>query len=200
MLPVPTSLEYYGKIEQKVRCLLFDIYGTLFISWSGDIGIAKKTSQQTENLEKLLKKFGIRTSPQAVLDELFTAIEIMHESLRQKGIDHPEVVIENIWMHVLGIDNVSQARAFAVEFEWIVNPVYPMPHLKKMLSACRKSKVLMGIISNAQFYTPYLFDWFLNASPEDLGFVPELTFYSWLYGHNPLFVFMRTCQTLDIHV
>jgi putative hydrolase of the HAD superfamily len=37
----------------------------------------------------------------------------------------------------------------------------------------------MGIISNAQFYTPYLFKWFLDFAPEDLGFDPELVFYSY---------------------
>lgn len=183
LVPIPTPLQHYGKLEHRIRCVLFDVYGTLFISGTGDIGIAKRASQHAEKLEKLLKKFGIRSSPQAVLDGLFTEIEITHESLRQKGINYPEVVIENIWMRVLDVDDVSRARAFAIEFEWIVNPVYPMPHLKEVLAACRELKVLMGIISNAQFYTPYLFNWFLNSSPEDLGFAPELTLYSWSCGY-----------------
>lgn len=190
LVPIPTSIRYDGKLEHKIRCVLFDIYGTLFISGSGDIGIAKKTSQQTEKLAKLLKKFGFRTSPQAVFCELFTEIEKTHESLRQKGIDYPEVVIEKIWMQVLGIKNVSEARVFAAEFEWIVNPAYPMPHLKEILSACRELGMSMGIISNAQFYTPYLFNWFLNSNPEDLGFDPDLTLYSWSCGHAKPSTFM----------
>ena len=41
----------------------------------------------------------------------------------------------------------------------------------------------MGIISNAQFYTLYLFDWFLNGEPKDLGFVAELIFLSYRLKH-----------------
>lgn len=181
--PIPTPLRYSGKLQQRIQCVLFDIYGTLFISGSGDIGIAKMAFEQTEKLEKLCVKFKINRPPQAVLDELFSAIKETHECQRQKGIDYPEVVIENIWMRVLGIRDVSAARAFAVEFEWIVNPVYPMPHLLKMLAACRDMNVLMGIISNAQFYTPHLFNRFLDSSTQDLGFDPDLTFYSYACGY-----------------
>ena len=41
----------------------------------------------------------------------------------------------------------------------------------------------MGIISNAQFFTPYLFNWFLDSSPGDLGFKSDLIFYSYKSGH-----------------
>ena len=39
----------------------------------------------------------------------------------------------------------------------------------------------MGIISNAQFYTPWLFRWFLNEDPQGLGFDSDLIFYSYCY-------------------
>jgi putative hydrolase of the HAD superfamily len=93
------------------------------------------------------------------------------------------VEIDRIWTRVLEIDDHDAARAFAVEFELIVNPVYPMPNLEKMLSGCKKSKVLLGIISNAQFFTPYLFNWFLDSNLEDLGFQSDLIFYSYKSGH-----------------
>jgi putative hydrolase of the HAD superfamily len=40
----------------------------------------------------------------------------------------------------------------------------------------------MGLISNAQFYTPLLFKWFLGVFPENLGFDADLTVYSYRYG------------------
>ena len=43
--------------------------------------------------------------------------------------------------------------------------------------------MLLGIISNAQFYTPFLFDLFLGVNPARLGFDPDLIFFSYQYGY-----------------
>jgi putative hydrolase of the HAD superfamily len=188
--PVPTSLTPSGKLEEKIEVILFDLYGTLFISRSGDIGMAKKKSPQTEKLEKLLQKFGIKKDPQSILNRFYAAIENQHELLKEQGVDFPEVEIDQIWMRVLEIDDLESVRAFAVTFELVANPVYPMPNLETMLSACRDSNVLMGIISNAQFYTPYLFNWFLGSPPENLGFCPDLILYSYKFGYAKPSTFM----------
>jgi putative hydrolase of the HAD superfamily len=73
-----------------------------------------------------------------------------------------------------------------------------MPNLEKMLSACKKSKILLGIISNAQFYTPYLFEWFLDSNLRDLGFHQDLTIFSYKSGHaKPSeFMFKYTAEKL----
>jgi putative hydrolase of the HAD superfamily len=196
--PLPTLVNPSGKLKGEVQCIIFDIYGTLFISGSGDIGIPIKEPQQAETLEKLLIKFRITKSPRSLLNDLFSTIEAAHSASKEKGIDFPEVVIEQIWMQVLENDDLETVRAFAVEFELIANPVYPMPHLKELLAGCKDLNLLMGIISNAQFYTPYLFHWFLNSSPEDLGFHPDLTLYSFKSGHAKpsAFMFQAAVDTL----
>ena len=181
--PLPTSLNPSKKLKEKIKCILFDVYGTLFISGSGDISIALQQSRLTQNLKNLLDRYQIKKKPQIVLDDFFSAIDIEHKRLKKKGVDFPEVKIDRIWMRVLEIEALDAVRAFAVEFELIVNPVYPMPNLEKVLSDCKKSKILMGIISNAQFFTHYLFNWFLDSSPEDLGFKSDLIFYSYKSGH-----------------
>jgi putative hydrolase of the HAD superfamily len=183
LLPLSTSLNSGGVIEENIRCLLFDIYGTMFISGSGDIGIARRKSQQTRYLEKLIYKYHLKKNPQTLLDDFFSVIDGEHARLKEKGVDSPEVEIERIWAKVLGLEELDDAREFAVEFEMIVNPVYPMPNLDKMLSACRQSHIQMGIISNAQFFTPYLFQWFFDSNPENLGFNRDLIFYSYKAGH-----------------
>jgi putative hydrolase of the HAD superfamily len=188
--PVSTSLASSGKLEEKIQGILFDVYGTLFISKSGDIGMAKKKSPQMEKLEKLLQQFGIKKNPKSVLNRFYAAIENQHELLKKKGIDFPEVEIDQIWMRVLETDDLERVRAFAVTFELIANPVYPMPNLGTMLSVCQDSNVLMGIISNAQFYTPYLFNWFLGSPPEHLGFHPDLILYSYEFGYAKPSTFM----------
>ncbi len=197
--PLPTHLGPSGNLKTKIHCLLFDIYGTLFVSGSGDISIVKKESHHIEKLENLLLKFGVGTPPQVVLNKLFSTIENMHNSLRKKGVDFPEVVIEQIWMSVLENDDLETVKAFAAEFELIVNPVYPMPHLKKMLSVCKDLNILMGIISNAQFYTPYLFNWFLGANTKSLGFHPDLILFSYKYGYAKpsTFLFQLAAKWLE---
>ncbi|MGD9082337.1 MAG: HAD family hydrolase [Desulfobacterales bacterium] len=188
--PLPTSLKPSGNLEEKIEAILFDLYGTLFISRSGDIGMAKKNSPQREKLEKLLQKFGTKKDSQSVLNRFYAAIENQHELLKKKGVDFPEVEIDQIWMRVLKNDNLESVREFAVTFELIANPVYPMPNLETLLSVCQDSNVLMGIISNAQFYTSYLFNWFLGSTPEYLGFHPDLILYSYKFGYAKPSTFM----------
>ncbi len=197
--PLPTPLNPSGKLEEKIQCILFDVYGTLFISGSGDISIARQQSPKTRNFDKLLDKYQIKKSPQTILNDFFVAIDSEHERLKKKGTDFPEVEIDQIWRRVLLIDDLDTVRAFAVEFELIFNPVYPMPNLEKMLSVCKNSNVLMGIISNAQFFTPYLFNWFFDSNPEDLGFNSDLIFYSYKLGHAKpsIFMFDLAAKKLD---
>ena len=182
LMPLPTSLKPGGRLKKEIKCVLFDIYGTLFISASGDIGLVDDTSPQIEAIHQLLTKYSIPKSPQTVLREFYRAIKARHGELRQKGVQFPEVNIDRIWMQVLSNNDNTVVRRFAVEFEFIVNPTCPMPNLGKMMTACRHRGRLMGIISNAQFYTAYLFKWFLGSDLKDLGFDPELVYYS--YQHE----------------
>jgi len=198
LTPLPTSFEPGGALKQKVKCVLFDIYGTLFISGSGDIGPADKKSPQIEEINHLLTQYSIRKSPQTLLNEFYRAIKTRHQELRNTGVDFPEVKIDRIWMQVLSTADTSIVRQFAVEFELIVNPVYPMPNLGKMLSACRHRNKIMGIISNAQFYTPHLFRWFLDLDLQELGFDPGLVFYSYRFEvakPSPM-LFRKAAETL----
>lgn len=181
--PLSTSLNQSGKLDNKIRCILFDVYGTLFISASGDICFTKKFVQETHKIEHLLERFKIKMNAKTLLTNFFNTVEKQHEELRQKGIDYPEIEIDQIWMRVIGSDNRERARAFALEFELIVNPAYPMPHLKEVLKELKNRHIVLGIISNAQFFTPYLFDWFLKSDLKNLGFEPNLTLFSYKFGY-----------------
>lgn len=182
MAPRPTSLSPGGRLHASVRCIMFDVYGTLLISDSGDVGTLRKQTAASEPFMRLLHRYGIQKSPESVIDDFFSRIDSDHTQKINQGIQYPEVRIEQIWMEVLGDQNSETVSRFAIEFEMIVNPVFPMPHLRKMLSACRQRKFLMGIISNAQFYTPLLFGWLLEESLEGLGFHPELIYFSFRFG------------------
>ena len=59
MHPISTGLCPMGGIKKPIDALLFDVYGTLFISASGDIGLARNRSRKSTQLQKLLKKYQI---------------------------------------------------------------------------------------------------------------------------------------------
>ena len=85
-------------------------------------------------------------------------------------------------MQVLKNDDMDAVRRFALEFEFLVNPVYPMPHLNTLLQACAQIRMPLGIISNAQFYTPMLFEIFFESDLHQMGFQNDLVFFSYRYG------------------
>lgn len=182
MSPEPTPLSAGGRLNLPVRVVLFDIYGTLLISASGDIHAAVNQPRSNERIEQLLHKYHVRHSVPDLLDAYFSTVQSAHDRMRGQGIDVPEIQVESIWMKVLQTHDLVTARRFAVEFEMIVDPTWPMPHARETIAAIRQTGIILGIISNAQFYTPHLFDLFFEASVEEMGFDPGLIFYSFIHG------------------
>lgn len=182
MEPQPTTIRPGGQLRGPLQAVVFDIYGTLFISGSGDIGIAENRFRQSAALDTLRRHFQIPWSSEQMSRKLFTAIRHQHQRLKATGVDYPEVRIDQIWQSILEWEDMDRVRAFAEAYEAIVNPTYPMPGLDQVLRRLRRRHVLMGIISNAQFFTPHLFKLFLGTTPEALGFTPELTLYSFEFG------------------
>ena len=199
MSPLPTSQTPGGSLVGKIQCIFFDIYGTLFISGSGDISVARKSSRLNQQLEHLTHKYDIGKAPQALVADLYDAIETRHRQQRDNGIDYPEVKIDDIWQQVLEINDIRRVRKFAIEYELIVNPVYPMPNLEALLKTCSQQTLPMGIISNAQFFTPLLFEWFLDARMEQLGFDSELIFlsYQWCYAKPSKALFKMAASAIN---
>ncbi len=180
--PKPTALQPSFVPKEDIRCILFDVYGTLFISETGDIGLLKTDATKQEQLNRLLNDFNLKTTPENLNESLANEINRMHTQKRGEGIDYPEVNIVEVWCSILNRLNKLtwiQLEEFAIKFELIVNPVYSMPGLRDCLHWCKKNQKVMGIISNAQFYTPMLFNWFLDADPQQLGFSDKLLFYSY---------------------
>lgn len=182
LAPKPTGLIPKGRLPAPVKCLLCDIYGTLFISASGDIGSSEFADRTADPIDRLLERYGQPFTADHVQRERFRTIQRLHDASRSQGVDYPEVIIESVWQKILTIDDASQLRRFAVEFEMITNPVWPMPGLNALLERCRSGNILLGIISNAQFFTPRLFEWLLGATPAELGFDSGLCWYSYRHG------------------
>lgn len=192
--PIPSLHPIGGRLVKPVRAILFDIYGTLFISDSGDVGTAQEKIRGTSGLGELGRHYGIDASPDQITERLFQSIRAAHERQKKAGIAYPEVKIDTVWQSILGWQDQNRIREFALDYEWTVNPSYPMPGLDETLRNIRQRGLVMGIISNAQFFTPLLFKWFLGASPTELGFTPDLIVYSYQFGEaKPSGMLFKRC-------
>lgn len=197
--PIPTEMSQGGALRGEIRAVLFDVYGTLFISAAGDISIAQEAADRNiEAVANLLGQFRIDRDASSLQNVFFAAIDREKRRLEQEGIDYPEVVIETIWKKILGIDDDAVIKRFALEYELIVNPVFPMPHSREIITALKKKDINLGIISNAQFYTPCLFSALMEDSLENLGFTDDLLFFSYAFGYGKpsLFLFERAAERL----
>ena len=165
-----------------IKAVLFDIYGTLMISASGDIGVANKLSKNDAFVAAVKSVYGFEGADvETAL--LLDGIAADHAQSRAQGILFPEVKIDEIWQGIatqLGLDSdVTLARQAAIVYECATNPVWPMPNLEPCLAAVRALDVQMGIISNAQFYTPLLFSALTEHDLTASGFDPDLRWYSY---------------------
>ncbi|MCC5805607.1 MAG: HAD family hydrolase [Opitutales bacterium] len=188
--PVPPGAAPDIRPLPGIRAALFDIYGTLVISASGDISLAEKQDRE-EAARDAFNAAGIALENDSapLAPRLHKAILAAQDERRRKGVEYPEVEIREVWDAVLnslrddGILSgapVPPARrdALAVEYECRANPVWPMPGLRETLAELRERGLVPGIVSNAQFYTPLMMESFLGAPLADLGFDPDLCVYS----------------------
>ncbi len=190
---LPTGLSPSGKPAHLVKAVLFDVYGTLFISASGDLGgirddgfISNGDNNLPESrkaLVTLMTDLELDLSPEKLLRAYARTIENEYHRLKEQGRKYPEVQIDRIWKKILGLEDLTRARQFALGFELIINPVYPMPHAGTVINKVREAGLKIGIISNAQFYTPLLFEHFCGRRPENMGFDRNLLLYSYQMGH-----------------
>lgn len=159
-----------------IRAVLFDVYGTLLISASGDIDTAGGSATQSA-LTEVLERFKIRRTPEEVQRAFRNEVTRIHAALREKH-PWPEVRVEEIWAEVLGLTGETLDR-FGVAWEAAANPVWPMPGLQPFLQTLAHLSIPLGIVSNAQFYTPLFLQALLGRALSDVGFRADLCIYSY---------------------
>lgn len=199
--PIPTGEEPRLTALPEIRAVLFDVYGTLVVSGSGDIGVSG-TTFRAEAFEAACRAAGLtcRADASEAVALLRTTIVRFQEQLREQGIDFPEVDIPAVWRAVLERLGVSLPadecrrdhllRCVAVEFECRTNPVWPMPGAAGVLRELRDRGNRLGLISNAQFYTPLMLEALFGESLDGLGIEPALCFYSYRFGRAKPGVFL----------
>jgi len=183
LAPLATGLPARGGRLSNIRGVVFDLYGTLFVSAAGELA-CHHTDDCIENFHANLRaaetKFPSGLAPAAALT---AAIHAEHARLRATGNIHPEIDILTIWRDILpAATSTAEIELIALAWECATNPVWPMPNLGPTLQCLHEAGVLLGIASNAQFFTPLLFEAFLDAPSSSLGFHPDLCRWSFQEG------------------
>jgi putative hydrolase of the HAD superfamily len=189
--PIPTDQQARLIRLPGIRAVLFDVYGTLFVSATGDI-TSSDGQARSQAMTEALEAIGFPVdgdTAQRSAEVLVEAITRTHKRLKDHGLEYPEVDIRSIVLEVLeylrarGFGREKPTRALcetvAVEYECRSNPTWPMPGLARTLLRLKERGVSLGIVSNAQFFTPLLFPALLNRSLELLGFDPGLCVWSY---------------------
>lgn len=185
--PFPTEVEAVLDPLPGIRAVVFDVYGTLICSGVGDISLSEEGSRDGI-IRELIAAQGLTVRMDGDLSVAFNdAIRRDHADAKTRGTQYPEVDIVEIWRSLFAefiegkIDD-QQLRQFACEFECRVNPVWPYPGLRETLDILRSSDTPLGIVSNAQFYSPLMIEAFLNATLSELGFDEQLLV--WSFEHR----------------
>ena len=217
--PSPTNLKPFIRSDSGIRAVVFDIYGTILVSASGDID---EFVISTENLKISLDAAGIEivrnhTEPRKILTGILgsfkEAIKSYHQSEQSENLPYPEIDILKIWEQII-MDNAKRNRlklnsplcikCFTFVFEVLSNRVYPMPGMKDVIKELADKNIPLGIISNAQFYTPVILHFFMHDKVTETEtvppFDPDLTIFSYQHRRSKpdtsLFELLKkNCQT-----
>lgn len=185
MQPEPTGISARISGRHDIRAVVFDVYGTLMISTSGDIDEAEFS---TRHILAALEESGIticNAAPdvlaQQMLDEYRAQIHRVHAEKHHEGIPWPEIDIREIWHDVFTTFRSSlvlpadsfpfDTSLFSILFELFSNPVCAMPGLHETITRLHTSGIPLGLISNAQFYTPIILEYHLAGRFDDSGTV-----------------------------
>jgi len=216
LAPVRTGEQPVLRPIEGVRAVLFDVYGTMLISGSGDVGTSATAIDSAVLAADALGDAGFallsRDAGRRAADLCEETIRAVHEERKAGGAEFPEVDITSVWRHVLdrlraesaiaGAVAESAVRGMAIEYECRTNPTWPMPGLPDVLAQLHARGIPLGIVSNSQFYTPLLFDALLGRPLQALGFEPELCVWSFevLEGKPSRRLYAKAADTLrDSH-
>ncbi len=191
MMPVPLHLSPKLPVLDEIKSVIFDVYGTLLISGSGDVGTIRKGENGNLLCRALVSAgFVIKndTACEYALSAVQRCISSHHSVLKLQGVPFPEVDILEIYSEV--IDDLLHRNMIsgkpvrmallklAVSYEILSNPLWPMPGCKETIAKLKETHVL-GIISNAQFYTPLMFKALIKQDIRGNCFREDLIYYSY---------------------
>ncbi|MEX2443710.1 MAG: HAD family hydrolase [Alkalispirochaeta sp.] len=159
-----------------IRCVAFDVYGTLLVSAAGEISTATGASRDAGPFALMTDVLRLpRTLTASVEETYYQTIDTHHQRARARGTQHPEVDIRAVWREVIGRFESPvplQSELVALSYELAANPVWPMPGALTLLQSLAHRGIRVALVSNAQFYTPLILEELLGESLESLHIRP----------------------------
>lgn len=208
-------VEYPAKSEKlyNIRAAICDVYGTLINYWKPGFSSKNERSEAIlQSFSIIIDKFGFRDilcmlnnndTPEKTLSDFYNGlIALNHEKSSKKGIIYPEVRIEEIWSVIYAIlkrngynytrystcpeNEFPRYLAYTYNFFSLGRSLYP--GISNSLDSLKMSNIYLGIVSNAQFYTPIdltlMFRDQSGGKYDDYSeiFEGDMTFFSYEYG------------------
>jgi putative hydrolase of the HAD superfamily len=211
----PVHFESLTEKIHDVRAVICDVYGTLINYWKP--GFEEKSMREKLllsafrqiidrfKLESSLLKMNPDETPEKTLSDLYNGlISLSHQNATKNGVQYPEVKIEKVWELILmmlkrhGYQPVTHIQAeekdiprcFAYTYNFLSLGRQLYPGVVEALQKLRSNNIVVGILSNGQFYTPIDLTLMVrdqsNEKVEDYLelFDIDLTFYSYEYGFS----------------
>jgi len=183
------------KTDSPVKAIIFSVYGTLLISSSSKI---QQDSISKDNLKKAMIAGGFemnginKPTYSLILEQLILKIKLNDKEFNLNGHPLSNVNVINVWQEIFSeAENAGLLKLTGKEsladtimiFEILRNKVYPMAGIKEVLIKLKENGIPLGIVSNSQFYTPIILNYFLTgkfSTKQEIDlFDPELCVFSY---------------------
>ena len=232
---VPAPVDCPSRCDRltDIRAAVFDVYGTLINYWRP--GLQNREDRPhffKEACRAVADRFGFTRylaemdpdeEPEKTLYNLYCGLIALKHEKASHSQAFPEVKVEEIWGLILLMlkrrgydptalslgegDDLARRIAYSYNFFSLGRDLYP--GVVDALAAIKKNNIALGLLSNAQFYTPI--DLTLLIRDQSKGiyddyselFDPDLTFYSYEYGVSKpnQFLFQRLFDALyEYHI
>ncbi|MBI2437728.1 MAG: HAD family hydrolase [Lentisphaerae bacterium] len=191
----PARLRPRSQALEQVRVVLCDVYGTMLDSAADPLRNSPGRTVR-RRMKSVLAQAGLTPrcprAPALILNVWQQRLQQAQRLSRARGIEYPEVDIRRVWGKALrlgvqkgwikGRIDARVIARIALEFEGVQNPVALMPGVKAALEQLRRRGIRLGIVSNAQFYTPWILQVLLGKSLSKAGFDRQLCVWSYRLG------------------
>jgi putative hydrolase of the HAD superfamily len=187
--PLPSGASAVLPRLHDIKAVLFDVYGTLFVSASGQLGSADKQAMRHALRDTFAEhRIEVHGDISEAVSEFEAALAATHAERRSEDVEYPEVDINMVWedtveaLHDRGlittlVDDID-IPALALGFEVRSNPVWPMPGARDCLMELAERHKVVGVVSNGQWFSPLLFAALFGGTLETLGVPRDLQFWS----------------------